>query len=173
MKMSEYYDSKLYLYQGLIDLPLQVLMLDIYDKIGHKQLESYLAMAALGLGSSLLSEKLGKGVYHTLHPTSVNTPQQGTRYYSDLRTKYFYDYTVSSIAKEVPKKQDILQEQALEILKQAPTYSENYTKLWWGIWAASTTYKTLSAQKNNVLYDILYGLTQPLSVALKDNGTLK
>lgn len=171
--MSEYYDSKLYLYQGLIDLPLQVLMLDIYDKIGHKQLESYLAMAVLGLGSSLLSDKLGKGMYHTIHRNSVNTPQQGTRYYSDLRTKHFYDHTVSSITKEVPKKQDILQEQALEILKQAPAYSENYTKIWWGGWAASTTYKTLSAQKSNIVYDILYGLTQPLSVALKDSGKLK
>lgn len=171
--MSEYYDSKLYFYQGFINLPMQVLMLDIYEKIGEKQFESYLAMSALGLGSYLLSERLAKGLYNTIHKDSVHTPEAGVRYYSDLRTKHFYDHTVKTIAREIPKKQDILQEQALEILKQAPAYSEGYTNMWWGAWSALATYKSLSAKKQNILYDILYGLTQPICVALKDEGTLK
>lgn len=171
--MSEYYGSKLYFYQGFINLPMQVLMLDIYGKIGEKRFESYLAMSALGLGSYLLSERLAKGLYSTIHKDKVHTPETGVRYYSDLRTKQFYDHTINKISREIPKKQDILQEHALEILKQAPAYSEGYTNMWWGALSALTAYKSLSAKKENIFYDIVYGLTQPICVVLKDEGILK
>jgi hypothetical protein len=148
-------------------------MLDVYNKLGKKNINSYATMSVLGLGSRILSEKLGQSLFRGLHRETLYHPEENTKYYVSLTTRYFYDHTVKGIYKSSPKKQDILHEEAQQILGSAPLFSEMYVQSAWALDAANVSYKTLSANKGNFIYDLIYGLTQPLCVALKDNGTLK
>ncbi len=171
--MSEYYDARLMLYRGMVEIPLQVLMLDVYNTLGKKNINVYATMSVLGLGSAMLSEKLGQSLFRGLHRSTLHAPLENTNYYADLKTRYFYDHTVKGISEESPVQQDILQEEAQRILSLAPLFSERYTQYSWAVMAANIAYKTLSAKKGNLFYDVLYGFTQPLCVALKDSGKLK
>lgn len=171
--MSEHYDARLVLYKGIVDLPLQVLMLDIYNKLGDKNINVYVTMALLGIGSDLLSDKIGQGVFRGLHKDTLYEPLENTEYYTDLKTRYFYDHTVKGISRKSPKQQDLLQEEAQHILQEAPLFSKSYLQTSWGLQAANVAYKTLSAKKGNIFLDLIYGLSQPMCVALKDDGKLK
>jgi len=171
--MSEYYDARLLLYSEILNVPLQVLMLDVYNKLGKKNINAYAAMSVLGFGSQVLSAKLGQSIFRGVHKDTLYLPKESTNYYADLRTRYFYDHIVKGIYKSSHKKQDILLEEAQQILSSAPLFSEGYAQAMWALGAAYVSYKTLSANKGNIVYDLIYGLTQPICVVLKDNGTLK
>ena len=171
--MSEYYDARLMLYRGIVEIPLQVLMLDVYNKLGKKDINTYATMSLLGIGSALLSEKLGQSLFRGLHRNSVHEPLENTEYYTDLKTKYFYDHTVKGISKKSLKQQDLLQEEAQLILSSAPLFSKGYLQAHWALAASNASFKILSAKKGNILYDVIYGLSQPMCVALKDSKKIK
>jgi len=171
--MSEYYDARLMLYRGIVEIPLQVLMLDVYSKLGKKNINTYATMSLLGIGSNLLSDKLGQSLFRGLHRNSVHIPLDNTEYYTDLKTKYFYDHTVKGISKKYSKHQDLLQEEAQQILSDAPRFSKGYLQAQWALAASNVSYKTLSANKGNIIYNLIYGFSQPMCVVLKDSGKLK
>ena len=58
--MDNTYDSKLLMYQALLSIPTEVLMLEIYDKIDQKDTNTYAAMSLLNIGSYFATLGLAK-----------------------------------------------------------------------------------------------------------------
>ena len=49
--MDNSYDSRLLAYQTLLSIPVEVFMLEIYDRMDQKDINTYAAMSLLNMGS--------------------------------------------------------------------------------------------------------------------------
>jgi len=164
------YDIRLLLYQSIAEIPFQVLMLDLFEKM-EKRRATYAALALVNLGVSIASLKLGRGVYSLFHDAQI--PQNpNDRYYVAPTSQYLYTHNKKQVD-SIPKEH---REEYLEflnrVLAQAPAYSKAYLELQFGAFAAKTAFGAGAYLQNSPspAYALLYGLTQPLSVILKEGG---
>ena len=65
-----------------------------------------------------------------------------------------------------------MQDQLNEKVQNEPIYSEKYMQISWLLAAAKITYATIENPIQNPLGKLLYGLTQPTAVVLRDNKKL-
>jgi hypothetical protein len=160
------YDTRLIAYQGLLEIPLQVLMYDVYKKL-DPNFTTYATMSLLNLGAWALNHKISTQMYYALHNTA---PQKNTPYYVSFMTEYNYNHLKNNTDKipisdraEYTKKVDA-------ILKQAPAYTQRTLDLQMGAYALKSAYGALVKynQSKNAIGSLAYGLTQPLAVILKD-----
>jgi len=166
--MAKTYDVRLYLYQALIDLPVQVLMHDMYKRAGAGDFATYSVMTLVGLGSALMSLKGGQVVYDLLHEDA--RPDPNTEYFVSPITEHTYDVNFERYKHNVqPGGQDPLK----KYLDDATSYSKGYMDLATASIFGRVAYGTISADTRNPAYALLYGLTQPLCVILEDSGKLK
>lgn len=165
--MSNRYDARLLIYQALLEVPAQVLLLDAYQRLGEKNAKSYGAMALLGLGSSIMSKFLAEQIYSRVHK-----PEPGGKYFVSPLTAHTYDIAYENYINRVHS-QSSQEPPPDNILKSANAYSKTYMDIATVSSLTKFTYGTLSSESSNPLYALLYGVTQPMSVILKDQGRLK
>ena len=166
------YDIRLLLYQSIVDIPFQILMLDLFEKM-EKRPATYTALAAINLGTAIASLKLGRGVYNLLH--DAQTPQNpNEKYYVAPTSQYLYNHNIKQVD-QIPKDRREEYVKFLDkVLAQAPAYSKGYLNVVSGAFAMKAAFGAASyLQKSpHPVYALLYGLTQPLSVVLKEGGLL-
>lgn len=166
------FDTRLLIYQALLAIPAEVLMLEIYDKIEKKDANTYSVMSLLNLGSYVGSLAIAKGVYHALHKDDAISKDDTVFYLSPL-SDYLYASQLKQIEKgevfEKGSKEDKLNERMLK----EPRYSEKYMQTAWTLYGLKSAYSTMQSPIENPLGKLLYGLTQPLAVTLRDSGVLK
>lgn len=165
------FDSRLFLYQSLLGLPAQVLMLDTYEKLGEKNTKTYAAMALLNVGSAIACVKLGSKIYDILHKGDISgTP--GTEYYVSPFVAHTYDTEFRAYENNVNSGSG--QDNPLaELLEASPAYSKAYMQLSYAQFAAKVAYGAMTADTSNPLTALAYGASQPVCVLLKDAGALK
>lgn len=169
--MNSYYDSRLFIYQALLEIPAQVLMLDLYDKLDDLSKAKYPIMSTVNLGSSLLTLMAAKALYSTIHSSFI--PDKGSRFYISPTSKYLYDKVQDDIINSPSRVIDQKAKNLEFILDSSDAYSENYYNLTYGYLGSKFAYSFMeSSQIQNPLLRSLYALSQPLSVILKDNGKL-
>ena len=150
-----------------MEVPTQVLLLDAYQRLGEKNAKSYGIMALLGLGSSLMNKFLAEQIYNRVHTSDL-----GGRYFVSPLTAHTYDVAYENYINRVHSESP--QEASPDnVLKSANAYSKTYMDIATVSSIAKFTYGTLSSQSSNPLYALLYGITQPMSVILKDQGKIK
>lgn len=165
------YDTKLAMYQGLLEIPIQVAMYDIYKKL-EPNTTTYASMALLNAGAWFLNQKLSANVYNSMHSTS---PSQNTDYYVSFLTEYNYNHLQEN-KKNIPiSEQNEYTRNVDSILRQAPAYTNSVFDLQIGAYVLKSTYGALVKynQSKSVLGALAYGLTQPLAVVVKDSRMLK
>jgi len=165
------FDTRLLIYQSLLEIPAQVMMVDTYERLGERDVKSYIAMALLGVGSSIACVKLAGMLYENLHKDSLQGSPD-TEYYISPFAAHTYDAEFSAYNHSVSSRGG--QEHPLsDFLREAPAYSKNYIQLSSAQIAAKCAYGTLQADTKNPLIALLYGMSQPLGVILKDAGVVK
>jgi hypothetical protein len=166
------FDSRLLIYQALLAIPSEVLMLEIYDRIQTKDANTYSVMSLLNLGSYIGSLAIAKGLYHALHKDSPIRKEDHAFYLSPL-SEYLYSNQLKRIQKEEVFKKGSKEDKLNERMAKEPVYSEKYMQLAWSLYGLKTAYATMNSPVKNPLGKLLYGLTQPLAVTLKDSGAIK
>ena len=170
--MDNTYDSKLLAYQALLSVPTEVLMLEIYDRIDQKDANTYAVMSLLNIGSYFATLGLAKSIYNAIHKNTSTDKTLTENYYLSPFTNYLYNkqtkHNESSTIFEKGKLQDRLNEK----IQNEPVYSEKYMQISWLLYAVKTTYATIENPIQNPFGKLLYGLTQPTSVVLRDNKKL-
>ena len=170
----ENYDLRLLVYQTLLDLPVQVLAAETYEKLGKGRTSAYIAMSLLGIGATLASAKLGRGVYRVLHGENGLQAQPNTKYYVSPLTEYLVSHNAKVDSNALTKEKIQSLEKSLALLKDAPAYSSRYMQTAYSLGLAKVLFATLAspAQIDRSYMRLLYGVTQPLGVVLKDQGVL-
>ena len=169
--MNRYYDSKLFLYQAVLEIPAQVLMLDLYNNLDNLSKVKYPVMSTVNLGSTLLTLIAAKGIYNAFHNTL--SPEPDTQYYISPTSKYLYD-KLSQTAINSPSSELDAQSKKLDfILDESDAYSESYYNLTYGYLGSKVAYSFFESTKmSNPLIRALYAFSQPLAVILKDQGKI-
>ena len=171
MSKGSRFDSRLFLYQSLLELPAQVLMLDIYEKLGERDTASYAVMTLLNAGSAIACVKLGSALYETLHKKDISGSSD-TEYYVSPFVAHTYDAEFTAYENNVNSGNGQGNPLA-EFLDRSPAYSKRYMQLSYAQLAAKSAYGAMSASTSNPLAAVAYGVSQPLCVLLKDAGVLK
>ena len=166
MTIGHRYDTKLLAYQAGLEIPLQVMMYDLYGKL-QPNLTTYTAMGFVNLGLWLANQKLSTALYNATQSTQH---QKDTDYYVSFITEYNYKH-LKDQTQNIPiadrseylKKLDTIQ-------REAPAFSSSYFNLKLGAYALKSTYGAMLyySKSKNPIGAIAYGLTQPLAVVLKD-----
>lgn len=161
------YDTKLIAHQAVSELPLQVLMYELYGKLPQTP-SAYVAMGLVGLGSTIIADKAGEALYRSLQEPSAT---RGVDYYVSKRSEWTHNHLISDAEKQPHLRAQALKKRANDILAQAPAYSSNYHKVRWGLFAAKSTAGALVSysRTGNLLGAVLYGVTQPLAVIVEDS----
>jgi hypothetical protein len=173
---NETYDLRLLIYQGLVSLPIEVLMLDTYSTLKEKDFKSYLAMGLLNAGSTLACLELGKVLYGLFHDTHLeNRDVLDVELYASpinfTHYKYFTkDWRDTDLFKAQGTPKD---DKLLQYLDSQPSFTDAYMKAVYGIYGAKVGYGAGVAPTSNVLGKALYALSQPLAVILRDSGKIK
>lgn len=168
---NEHYGTKLLMYQLLIAVPSEVLLLEVYDKLTPKDPKSHLAMAALNLGSIAFTLGASKGLYNIFHKADPKS-NLDTRYLSPL-TEYAYRSSKSLVEDTRRSERASLKAKLEKLRASENTFSETYMESATTLYGLKTGYGTYHAPYKNILAKALYGASQPISVILKDSGTLK
>jgi hypothetical protein len=170
--MDNTYDSQLFAYQALLSIPAEVLMLEIYDRMDQKDNNTYAAMSLLNIGSYFATLGLAKSIYSAIHQNTPIDKASTGNYYLSPFTYYLYGKQTkqnkNSDVFEKGKRQDRLNDK----VQSEPAYSERYMQIAWLLYAAKTTYATIESPIENPLGKLLYGLSQPISVMLRDRKKL-
>lgn len=172
---NETFDVKLLIYQSLIAIPTQVALLGVYEKLPQKSTNSYITMSLLNLGALSMQNILSKELYNLFHATSSTNESSippEARFYSPL-TNFNYSFAYETIQTLPPSMQANAKAKLLKLLEKEPVYSENYLDIALLLFTAYSTFGFLNAPQNNLIGKLLYGLTQPTSVVLKDSGKIK
>jgi len=166
---NQHFDSRLLIYQTLAATPLQILQLALYDDLKDLGDSKYIAVALTNLGSSLLSFRAAKDIYSWVY--GAENAQKGTTYMVSPFTEYLFDYTKNNWLNVHPIERNELRKAADDLLATAPKYSASYVNTNIAFYAASAILGYAVAYKNlnmSPIKSIMYGLTQPTSVVLKD-----
>jgi len=168
------YDARLLLYQGLISLPLEILMLDTYSTLKQKEFKSYLLMGALNIGTTISALELGKILYAYFHETNVENlaSKDVDVYISPIRASHYAYFTNSKSTSNIhlqPKREDKL----LQKIQDAPLFTEAYMNLVYTLFGVKVGYGLGASSSPNIFSKALYALSQPLAVTLKDSGRLR
>lgn len=172
---NEQFDIKLLIYQSLISIPTQVALLGVYDKLPQKHTNTYLVMALLNAGALSMQNILGKELYSFFHSTSSTnqlTIAPESRFYSPI-TNFNYRFMEDIIKSLPPSLQAKAKSKLLKSLEKEAIYSENYLNLAMLLFSAYSTFGVLNAPQSNPLAKLLYGITQPTAIVLKDSGKIK
>ena len=165
--MANKFDTRLFLYQSLLEIPAQVVMHDMYLRTGARDVKTYGIMSLVNLGSYLICLKGAQAIYSTLHG-DVQDP--GTAYYVSPVAEHTYNVSFERYKNDVqPGGQDPLK----EYLESANAYSKGYMDVAVTAGAARIGYGTITSESKNPLYALMYGITQPLCVTMEDAGVLK
>jgi hypothetical protein len=161
------YDTKLIAHQAVSELPLQVLMYELYGKLPQTT-SAYVAMGLIGLGSTIVSDKAGEALYRALQEPSA---EPGEDYFVSKRAEWTYNHLVAHSQTQPPQRALELKKRADHVLAQAPAYTETYHRVRWGLFAAKCTAGAMMtySRTGSLLGAVLYGLTQPLAVIVKDS----
>lgn len=165
--MSKRYDARLLIYQAVLEVPAQVLLLDAYRQMGKEDVKSYSAMALLSFGSSTICKYFAEKAYDRIHSHNTN----GTYYMSPIAAHSYdvaYENYINNVHSDAPQGRTPDQ-----ILKSATGYSKTYMDIAAVSSAAKLAYGTIASGSSNPLKAALYGLTQPMCVILEDQGKLK
>lgn len=170
--MGNTYDSKLLAYQALLSVPAEVFMLEIYDKIDQKDANTYVAMSLLNIGSYFATLGLAKSIYNAIHKNTSTDKTLTENYYLSPFTRYLYGKQTKQNEKAVIFEKGKVQDRLNEKVQNEPIYSEKYMQTLWLLYGTKTTYATIESPIHNPFGKLLYGLTQPTSVILRDNKKL-
>lgn len=168
--MSNKYDAKLFLYQSLLEIPMQVALLETYRQLDEKNFKVYGIMALLNLGGYLASVRIAQAIYDQLHTVSDDP---NTSYFVSPFTEHSYNIAFEKYKDNVQSNGTEAGSSLNSYLEKAPAYSKMYMDLAAVSSAARVGYGFISSQSNNPLVALLYGLTQPISVVMDDAGLLK
>ena len=141
--MDNTYDSKLLMYQALLSIPTEVLMLEIYDKIDQKDTNTYAAMSLLNIGSYFATLGLAKSIYNSIHKNTSTDKTLTENYYLSPFTSYLYHKQTKQNESSAIFEKEKLQDQLNEKVQNEPIYSEKYMQISW----------LLACSKNNICYD--------------------
>jgi len=166
MTVGKRYDTKLLAYQGVLEIPFQVMMYDLYGKLQPNS-STYAAMSILNLGLWTLNQKISAELYNAMHPTS---PQKNIDYYVSFLTEYNYKHLEKNTVNIPIGDRNDYSKKTNQILVQAPAYSKGYFDGKLGAYALKSAYGTLVNynKSKNALGSLAYGLSQPLAVILRD-----
>ena len=166
----EAYDARLIIYQTLFDIPAQVLMYDLYRSVNSEENKAltYGVMALVNLGSKFISLKGGQLVYSALHGNVAPTDGE---YYTSPITEHTYNVAFERYKHNVQSSES--KNPLDQYLSNSTAYSKRYMDLAFMAEFARISYSTLSANTQNPILAIAYGLTQPLCVVLEDNGAFR
>lgn len=171
--MANIYDSQLLAYQAVLSIPMEVLMLEIYDRIEDKDANTYATMSLLNLGSYFATLGLAKSIYNAIHQNSSLDKTITGNYYHSPFTSYLYKKQTKHNEDSEIFEKGKLQDQLNDKVQREPVYSEKYMQLLWLLGAAKATYGTIESPIQNPIGKLLYGLSQPTSVILRDSKKLK
>lgn len=160
------YDTKLFAYQALSGLPLQVLMYDLYSKM-PPTFGAYAAMALVGAGAGAISDKAGMALCASLHGSEA---APGHDYFVGTTPARAHDHVMAYARTQPSAHAATIIRRADAVLAQAPAYTATYHRLRWGSFAAKCTLGALVnfAKTRNVLSAVAYGVTQPAAVIAQD-----
>lgn len=164
------YDVRLGLYQTLFEVPSQVLISEVYEKLGKGKPSSYAVCSLLGIGAFLGSLSAAKLTYELIHGAEGLKADPDTNYYVSPLAEYLHDYNIKAYENASPENKNKYLQASTDILKQAPAYSQTYMSLAYCALATKSAYGTLNSGQTNPLYALLYGLSQPVSVLLADRS---
>jgi len=167
----ENYDLRLLVYQTLLEIPAQVLAAETYEKLGKGKFSSYLAMGILGVGASLACAKLGRGAYLLLHGDKALERQPDLTYYVSPLTEYLVTHNFKE-GLSLTSSQVVALERSKRLLEDAPAYSKGYMQAAYTSAFGKLAYSTAASPQRNTVLKVLYGVSQPLGVVLKDQGIL-
>tara|TARA_B100001057_G_scaffold491261_1_gene581119 strand:- start:1118 stop:1630 length:513 start_codon:yes stop_codon:yes gene_type:complete len=167
----ENYDLRLLMYQTLLEIPAQVLAAETYEKMGKGRFSSYLAMSVLGIGASLACAKLGRGAYQILHGDKALEREPGTPYYVSPLTEYLVTHNFKEGESLTADNISAL-ERSKKLLEDAPAYSKGYMQAAYTSVFGKVAYSTAASEQSNLFLKVLYGVSQPLGVVLKDQEVL-
>lgn len=170
--MDNSYDSRLLAYQTLLSIPVEVFMLEIYDRMDQKDINTYAAMSLLNMGSYFATLGVAKTLYSSIHKNEPLDKTLAQNHYLSPFSNYLYGKQTKQNQNSPITEKGKLQDHLNEKIQHEPTYSERYMQTAWLMFAAKTTYATIKSPFQNPFGKLLYGLTQPVSVILRDNKNL-
>ncbi len=167
--MDNTYDSKLIAYQAILSIPTEVLMLEIYDKMVQKDANTYAAISLLNIGSYFATLGVAKSIYNAIHKSTSTDKPLNENYYLSPFTNYLYSKQTKHNESATIFEKGKLQDRLNEKVQNETAYSEKYMQASWLWYAAKITYATIESPIQNPVGKVLYGLTQPLSIVLRDS----
>ena len=165
------FDIRLLLYQSILELPVQVVMLDIYNRLPPKEAQTYLAMAALNIGSYFGCLRLAQTIYEGIHKNQAS--KDSTTYYVSPLAEHRYNVAYENYTHNVQAGTDPSRTPLDDILENNPAYSKAYMDSSVLAYSAKSTYGALNSPYQSYIGSILYGLSQPLCVLLEDSKNIK
>lgn len=164
------FDTKLLAYQALLSVPTQVLILDIYDKIEVKDANTYMMMSLLNLGAALGTAAVAKSIYSRIHK---DAKYDNTDFHLSPLSQYIYSRHRADIQEQALFNQGAQNAKLDEMVEREPAYSTGYMQAVYSTYGAKAAYATLNSPLANPFAKLLYGLSQPLSIVLRDSGKLR
>lgn len=171
LERNQHFDIRLLMFQALAYTPSQVLQLSLCDDLKDMGDQRYIVTAITNLGLNLLAYRVGKDIFswtYGIEPASPNTT-----YMVSPATEYLIDYTKTNITNLHPQERPGMKTDAQDMLSDAPKYSATYVNTNVAAYSASAILGIITAHKNlkmSPIKSLLYGLTQPTSVILKDSS---
>jgi len=166
---NQHFDSRMLMYQSMVNMPLQYAQLSLYDDLEDIGAQKYVCTALTNAGSMLLSTKAAKDIYTWLYGQQQAAPD--TSYMVSPFTEYLYDHTKNNLKSVHPSLRQNVRDSAKSFLEESPKYSLTYSNTIVATYVCSAILGIAVAKnklKMSPIAAVLYGLTQPTSIILKD-----